>query len=98
MKKGIIVENKWAGNPCYFINMNYPVRTGKMEAKKIGGYFLWYVQNKWTLERADIYIQSLKDKEMFSEVGYIDLEKVCIDAILKELNLQNTEREKYDNN
>lgn len=88
MKKGTILKNNWAGNPCYFINMNYPVRTGKMEAKKTGGYCMWYVQNKWTLERADFYRSSLNDKEMFPEVGYIDLEKVCIDAILKELNLK----------
>ena len=85
MKKGTILKNLYAGHETYFINMGFPVRTGKAEAKAIGGYSLTKVDGEWRFERAQYYIHSLCDTEHFPIVGYVDLKKTCIEAILKAL-------------
>lgn len=85
MKKGIILKNLWAGHEMYFVNMGFPVRTGKAEAKAIGGYEIIKIDDKWNFKRAQYYIHSLRDTEHFPVVGCVDLKQVCIDAILKEL-------------
>ena len=83
MKKGTILKNNWAGYETYFINMNFPVRVGKAEAKAIGGYSITNIDGEWKFRRANYYINSLKDAEAFPIVGHVDLEKACVDAILQ---------------
>lgn len=83
MKKGTIFKNLWAGHETYFVYMGFPVRSGKAEAKKTGGYSLVNVNGNWKFESVQYYIHTLLDKEHFPIVGYIDFAQMCIDGILK---------------
>lgn len=83
MKKGTIFKNLWAGHETYFVYMGFPVRTGRLEAAKVGGYRLVNVDGKWKFERSTMYRHDLKDEEHFPIVGHIDFAKMCIDGILK---------------
>ena len=85
MKKGTIVKNLWAGHETYFVNMGFPVRTGKAEAKAIGGYEIMKIDGEWHFKRAQYYIYSLRDTEQFPVVGWVDLKQACIDAITETL-------------
>ena len=76
------MKNLWAGYETYFIYMGFPVRVGRMEASKVGGYSLSKIDGKWHFERSQYYNQHLKDTEHFPVVGHIDLEKVMVGAIL----------------
>ena len=78
MRKGTILRNLWEGNEAYIIYMGSPVRTGKMEAKKVGGYSLKNVNGGWKFRRAHYYVDTLRDSERFPVVGYINLEETCI--------------------
>lgn len=89
MRKGTIIKNLWAGNETYFIYMGFPVRTGKMEARKVGGYSLSSANDEWKFRRACYYVNSLKDSEHFPVVGYIDLEETCIRETLKAIGRWN---------
>lgn len=83
MKKGTIFKNLWAGHETYFVYMGFPVRTGRGEAAKVGGYSLVNVDGKWKFDSAQYYIHTLPDKEHFPIVGHIDFAQMCIDGILK---------------
>lgn len=83
MKKGTIFKNLFAGHETYFVYMGFPVRTGKCEAKATGGYGLVKLDNGWKFERAMYYTHTLKDKEHFPVVGYIDMNRTMADAILQ---------------
>lgn len=83
MKKGTIFKNLWAGYETYFVYMGFPVRSGRAEAAKVGGYLLVKVDGKWRFERAEMYRHSLDDKEHFPIVGHINYDKMMIDGILQ---------------
>ena len=82
MKKGTILKNLWAGYETYFIYMGFPVRVGRCEGSKVGGYSLSKIGGKWKFERSDYYTSSIRDTEHFPVVGHIDLNKAMTDAIL----------------
>lgn len=82
MRKYTILRNLWT-REAYIIYMGFPVRTGKMEAKKVGGYSLENVNGGWKFRRARYYVDTLRDSERFPVVGYIDLEETCIRETLK---------------
>lgn len=83
MRKGTILKNLWTSNESYCIYMGSPVQTGKMGAKKVGGYSLENINNGWKFRRARYYVDTLRDSERFPVVGYIDLEETCIRETLK---------------
>lgn len=84
MRKYTILRNLWTSNEAYIIIcMGFPVRTGKMEAKKVGGYSLENINGGWKFRRARFYVDALRDSERFPVVGYIDLEETCIRETLK---------------
>lgn len=85
MKRGTILKNLWAGHETYFVYMGFPVRSGKAEAKKTGGFSLVNINGEWHFERACYYCNSLRDDEHFPVVGCVDLKKACINAVLKEI-------------
>lgn len=89
MRKGTILRNLWTSNETYFIYMGVPVRTGKMEAKKVGGYSLENVNGGWKFRRACYYVDTLRDSERFPVVGYIDLKETCIRETLKAIGRWN---------
>lgn len=82
MKKGTILKNLWAGYETYFIYMGFPVRVGRFEASKVGGYSLSKINGKWIFERSQYYRQSIKDTEHFPVVGHIDVDSAMINAVL----------------
>lgn len=82
MKKGTILKNLWAGYETYFIYMGFPVRSGRCEASKVGGYSLSKINGKWQLERSQYYTNCIKDVEHFPVVGYIDIKGAMTGAIL----------------
>ena len=86
MKKGTILKNLWAGYEAYFIYMGYPVRSGRAEAKKTGGYYIANVNGSWGIERGVFYVQDLANVEMFPPVGHIDLKDIAIAAVLKAIS------------
>lgn len=83
MKKGTILKNLWAGHETYFVYMGFPVRTGKSEAKATGGYGLVKLDDAWKFEKAEYYVQDLKDAAHFPIVGYIDINRAMADCILQ---------------
>lgn len=89
MRRGTILKNLWTSRETYFIYMGVPVRTGKIEAKAVGGYSLENVNNEWEFKRACYYVNTLKDSEHFPVVGYIDLEETCIRETLKAIGRWN---------
>ena len=91
MKRGTILKNLWAGHETYFVYMGFPVRSGKAEAKKIGGFSFANINGEWHFERACYYSHSLQDREHFPVVGHVDLKKACINAILKAIGRANDE-------
>lgn len=76
------MKNLWAGYETYFIYMGFPVRVGRFEASKVGGYSLSKIDGKWRFERSQYYRQTIKDTEHFPIVGHIDLDSVMVDAVL----------------
>lgn len=91
MRKGTILKNLWAGHETYFVYMGFPVRSGKAEAKKTGGYSLVNVDGVWRFEKAQYYIHSLKDQEHFPVVGHIDFNQTLIDGILNAIEKKRRE-------
>lgn len=87
MKKGTILKNNHAGYETYFVAMNYPVRTAKCEAPATGGYEITNVNGEWIFRRAEYYLSSLKDRNAFPVVGFVDLEKTMTDAILTSIGM-----------
>ena len=85
MKKGTIYRNKWAGFETYFIYLN-SVPFSKVEAKKVGGLKIVNIDGKWELNKAEFYKNSLQDSEHFPIVGYININKLLIKAILGVIN------------
>lgn len=83
MKKGTILKNLWAGYETYFIYMGFPVRVGRAEASKVGGYSLSKIKGKWIFARAQYYRKDIiNDREHFPVVGHIDLDSTMTSAIL----------------
>ena len=78
-----IYKNLWAGHETYFVAMGFPVRSGRCEAKKTGGYGLVKIDDSWKFERATYYCHTLKDAEHFPVVGHIDMNKAMTECILK---------------
>lgn len=82
MKKGTILKNMWAGYETYFIYMGFPVRVGRAEASKVGGYSLSNIDGKWIFDKSQYYSNDIKDTEHFPVVGHIDINGVMVKAIL----------------
>lgn len=62
--------------------MGFPVRTGKAEASKVGGYSLSCINGKWVFERSSYYRQDIQDREHYPVVGHIDVENALASLIL----------------
>lgn len=74
-----IYKNLWAGYETYFIKTS---SNGKFSY----GYVIVNVDGKWTINKGSFYSSDLKhDNEHFPVVGNINLDKVIIDAVLKEI-------------
>ena len=86
MKKGTIFENKYAGYKTYFVYMGFPAKSGKWGEKKTCGFSLDYINGKWHFRVSEYYEDSLRETEKFQAVGFVNLEKICINAILDALN------------
>lgn len=86
-----IHRNLWAGYETYFIRMGSSGRYAT-------GIALRNIRGEWRMDFATRYYASdlRHDKEHFPVVGKIDVKKVILDALLKELGRDNEEQAKLD--
>ena len=67
-----LYQNKWAGYETYF-TPTHPVRTGRAEAKAVGGYEITKIDGKWKCRKGEYYTCSLRDEEHFPVVGEVKI-------------------------
>ena len=73
-----IYKNTWAGYDYYFV----PTHTSGSGAS---GYRVHNAYGKWKVDNARVSKETINDAERFPKVGEIDLNKIIIENVLKEV-------------
>lgn len=73
-----IYKNTWAGYDYYFV----PTYTSGYGAS---GYVVHNAYGKWKVDKAQFSKETIKDAEHFPKVGEINLNKIIIENVLKEV-------------
>lgn len=73
-----IYKNTWAGYDYYFVHTH-------SNGFGVRGYSMHNAYGKWKVNKAWFSNETIKDAEHFPKVGEIDLNKIIIENVLKEV-------------
>lgn len=73
-----IFKNLWAGYDCYFVHTH-------TDKTKACGYRVHNAYGGWKVDKVRFQKSMIEDADRFPKVGEIDLDKLIIENVLKEV-------------